>query len=308
MNVGMPRVVLAALAILVTPFMSGAAAAAPIPVKIDLTALRAIQQYTMKEGAEDDVYVVVTGVAKGQDVNNRLPESGTLKASPKKPPITAKQPATLWQGELADGEFAFLQVLLMHGDGKDQAKLKAFQEQLAPSVKGAKGKKTITSDEFDNLLSTAVKGQQQVVTKVKETFAREKKTDHYGGLFNVMVWNSGGKISKRVDPVGLTFGEHYGIDPKIYTKLKYTRPNVLVQDEGGDWNELKLAPVSDEEDAVRVKMLETEYVKGGDVVVRKVTDYLADVMVTADGKPLTWELGGEQTGPGELHTYWEYAE
>jgi hypothetical protein len=196
----------------------------------------------------------------------------------------------------------------MHGDGKDAAKLKGFQEKLAGAVKGAQGKKTITGDDFDTLLSDAVKGQQAVVTKVKETFSREKNTDHYGGLFNIMVWNSGGKISKRVDPVGLTFGEHYGVDPKIYTKLKYTRQNVLEQDDAGDWNEIQLAPVSDDEDAVRVKMLETEYVKQPDGMVKKVTDYLVDVMVTADGEALTWELGGEQTGPGTLHTYWEYAE
>ena len=304
---GMPRIILAALA-LVTAAFASVAAAAPIPVKVDLSALRAIQQYTMKEGAEDDVYVVVTGVANGQAVNKRLPDTGTMKASPKKPPVTPNTPKTLWEGKLEDGEFVFLQVLLMHGNGKDQAKLKGFQDKLAAAVKGGQGKKTITSDEFDTLLADAVKGQQEVVTKVKETFSREKNTDHYGGLFNVMVWNSGGKITKRVDPVGLTFGEHYGVDPKIYTKLKYTRPNVLVQDDGGDWNEMQLAPVSDEEDMVRVKMLETEYIKGGDNLVKKTTDYLVDVMVTAEGKPLTWELGGENTGPGTLHTYWEYAE
>ena len=307
MTVGMPRLFLAALA-LVTTGLASVAAAASIPVKVDVTAIRPIQQYTMKEGAEDDVYVVVTGVANGRAVNKRLPDTGTMKGSPKKPPVTPKTPKTVWEGKLDEGEFAFLQVLLMHGEGKDQAKLKGFQDKLAGAVKGGQGKKTITSEEFDTLLSDAVKGQQEVVTKVKETFGREKNTDHYGGLFNIMVWNSGGKITKRVDPVGLTFGEHYGVDPKIYTKLKYTRPNVLVQDDGGDWNEVQLAPVSDEEDMVRVKMLETEYIKGGDNLVKKTTDYLVDVMVTAEGKPLTWELGGENTGPGTLHTYWEYAE
>ena len=307
MTVGMPRLFLAALA-LVTTGLASVAAAAPIPVKVDVTAIRPIQQYTMKEGSEDDVYVVVSGVANGQAVNKRLPDTGTMKGSPKKPPVTPKTPRTVWEGKLDEGEFAFLQVLLMHGEGKDQAKLKGFQDKLAAAVKGGQGKKTLTSEEFDTLLSDAVKGQQEVVTKVKETFAREKNTDHYGGLFNIMVWNSGGKITKRLDPVGLTFGEHYGNDAKIYTKLKKTRSNVLVQDDGGDWNEVQLAPVSDEEDMVRVKMLETEYIKGGDNLVKKTTDYLVDVRVTAEGKPLTWELGGENTGPGTLHTYWEYAE
>jgi hypothetical protein len=124
-----------------------------------------------------------------------------------------------------------------------------------------------------------------------------------------MVWNNGGKIVKRLDPVGLTFGEHYGTNEKIYTKLKYTRPNVLEKDEAGDWNEVQFAPVDDEEPTVvRVKMLETEYVPDGDQKLRKVTDYLLDVRVQAAGKPLEWELGGEETGTSTLHTYWEYAE
>ena len=38
-----------------------------------------------------------------------------------------------------------------------------------------------------------------VLTKnVKETFAREKKTDHYGGLFNILLWNNNGKLVKRL--------------------------------------------------------------------------------------------------------------
>jgi hypothetical protein len=143
---------------------------------------------------------------------------------------------------------------------------------------------------------------------VKDTFSRDKKTDHYGGLFSVLVWNNNGKITKRLDPVGLTFGEHFGIDAKVYTKLKYTRPNVLDK-EGNDWNEVQFPPVDDDKpEVVRVKMLENEYVQQGDQKLRKTTDYLVDVRVTAAGKPLEWELGGEQTGPGTLHTYWEYAE
>ena len=307
-----PRVLAAAL--VATVAWAGAALAAPIPTKIDLSALRAIQVNTMQQGADDDVYVLVSGVAKGQEVNKRLPASGTFKANPKKPAITDKQPQTLWQGELNDGEFAFLTVVVMHGAGQDQAKLKAFQDQLAAAAKksGDLAKKTIDGGGMGTLHKQALAGQREIVTKIKDTFARDKKTDHFGGLFNVSVYNSGGKLTKRVEPVGLTFGEHYGTDPKIYTKLKYTRNNVFEQ-EDNEWFETQYGPLNDDEDAVRVKMLETEYVKTAEQTLRKVTDYLADVKIYdlsggGEGKALKWETGGEHTGPGALHTYWDFAE
>lgn len=292
-----------------------AAWAAPAQVKIDIPALRAIQLNVLaKDGqqAEDDVYLVAGGVAKGQEFTKRFPETGTLKAAPKKMPIEPAKPAVLWEGELAEGEFAYVTVVLMQGQGRDEAKFKEFQSRLADAAKNAAGeqraKKTLTTEDSDKLVEQTVKAQREIITKVKDTFSRDKNTDHYGGLFNILVWNNGGRITKRLDPVGLTFGEHYGNDPKIYTKLKYTRPNVLEKDKGGDWNEVQFAPVDeDNPTVVRVKMLETEYIKG-EQVTRKVTDYLADVEVVVAGKPLKWELGGEQTGPGTLHTYWEYAE
>ena len=292
------------------------ASAAPVQVKVELPMIRAVQLYTMpKEGeedkAQDEVYLFASGVAKGQEFHKRLPEQGTIKVSPKQPAFSPEKPGAVWEGELADGEFVYVTVVLMHGTGSDASKLKEFQGSLADAAKKApeRGKKTITSDEFDKLVEGTVKAQQELIMKVKDTFSREKKTDHYGGLFNLMVWNNGGKITKRLDPVGLTFGEHYGIDAKIYTKLKYTRPNVLEKDDAGDWNEVQFPPVDeDEPTVVRVKMLETEYVTVGEQKLRKVTDYLVDVRATAGGKPLEWELGGEVTGPGTLHTYWEYAE
>jgi hypothetical protein len=312
MRLPVSRVLSVCLALLVAGLASSVGAA-PTPVKIEVPILRAIQLNMMpKEGAEgeDDVYVLVNGVAKGQEFQKRLPESGTTKVAPKKPMFSDK-PAVLWEGELNDGEFAYVTVVVMQGEGRDAAKVKEFQGKLADAAKkvSERSKKTINSDESDKIVEGTVKAQREVISKVKETFSRDKKTDHYGGLFNVLVWNNGGKITKRLDPVGLTFGEHFGIDAKIYTKLKYTRPNVLEKDKAGDFNEVQLPPVDDDKpEVVRVKMLETEYVKQGDQALRKVTDYLADVRITAGGKVLEWELGGEQTGPGTLHTYWEYAE
>jgi hypothetical protein len=288
--------------------------AAPTPVKIELPVVRAVQLYSMpRDGAdgEDDVYLVASGVANGKEFQKRLPESGTMKVSPKKPAFSPDKPGAVWEGTLNDGEFAYVTVVLMQGEGKDQSKLKEFQSRLDAAAKKSpeRSKKTLTTEESDKLIEGTLKAQRDVITRVKDTFAREKKTDHFGGLFNVFVWNNGGKIVKRLDPVGLTFGEHYGTDAKIYSKLKYTRANVLEKDNAGDWNEVQFAPVDDENpDVVRVKMLETEYVPDGNQKLRKVTDYLADVRVQANGKPLPWELAGEQTGPGTLHTYWEYAE
>jgi hypothetical protein len=150
-----------------------------------------------------------------------------------------------------------------------------------------------------------------VIVKIKDLFSREKNTDHYGGLFNVTLWNSDGKIMKRVDPVGLTFGAHYGTKEKIYTKLKTTLENVLVE-EGGEWSQQKLGPVGEGDKTIRVKMLETEYVKTPQREVRNVTDYLAEVEVKGAGKALRWSMGGEvpppEGGNPDTHTYWEFAE
>ena len=311
MRLSPSRLLLISSAVFIAALASGAVAA-PIPVKIELPIIRTAQLYTMgKEGdanVQDDVYVFAQGIAKGTEFQKRLPEQGTLKVAQKKP---AENVGAVWEGELNDGEFVFATVVLMQGTGKDAAKLKQFQDKLSEAAKKApeRSKKTLTTDESDKLIDTELKADREVITHIKDTFARDKNTDHYGGLFNLIVWNNGGKLVKRLDPVGLTFGEHYGVDAKIYTKLKYTRANILEKDKAGDFNEVQFPPVDDDNpNVVRVKMLETEYVKVGDQSIKKVTDYLVDVRVTAGGKVQTWSLGDEQTGPGTLHTYWNYAE
>jgi hypothetical protein len=173
-----------------------------------------------------------------------------------------------------------------------------------------RSKKTLAEADVKKLAEATVKAQQAVIKDIKKIFSRDKNTDHFGGLFNVLLWNNNGKLVKRLDPVGLTFGEHYGTDEKIYTKLKYTRPNVLVQDDGGEWSQVQLEPLSEDQQTIRVKMLENEFFKkpGGGETVRNTTDYVAELQVTAGGKPALWELAGEQVGPGALHTYWDWAE
>lgn len=292
--------------------LAAPAQADPIPVSLDLTALRAVQTYALDKKATDDVYVVVSGVAAGQPVHKRLPEKETWKAAPKNYPIAPNKEGSavkLWEGKLNDGEFALLTVTLYHGTGKDAGPVKAFQDKLAAATKDAAGKKTLTQADFKALHTSTLKAHREVVKNVKETLSREKKTDHFGGQFTVLLWNDGGKLVKRLDPVGLTFGEHYGTDVKVYSKLKYTRPNVFTQDDAGEWAQEQLAPLNEEtEDEVRVKMLETEYVGPADSPQRNVTDYVLDVRVTANGKPVKWELNGEQPGPSDVHTYWDYAE
>jgi hypothetical protein len=292
---------------------AAAADAAPVPVKVEIPIVRPIQTYNLGQNgqqAEDEIYLLASGVAAGEEFHKRLPEQGTVKTAPKNPAFDGK-PVTVWEGNLNDGEFAYVTVVLMQGAGKDDAKVKEFQGKLDAAARTVpeRAKKAATTEETDKIVEQTLKAQQEVVAKVKDTFSREKNTDHFGGLFNLLVWNNGGKITKRLDPVGLTFGEHYGVDAKIYTKLKYTRANVLEKDKAGGWNEVQFAPVDeDNPEVVRVKMLENEYVKQGDQSIKKTTDYLVDVKVTAGGKVQTWELGDEQTGPGTLHTYWNYAQ
>ena len=285
------------------------AAAAPVPVKLNLTNLRCIKTYAADNKADDEAYLVISGVVKGQEINKRVPESGTLPANTKKPPVTEKEPVTLWEGELADGEFALVTVTLFHGKGDDAAK--AFSSKVAEATKGVAGrsKTTLTADEAKELAAATLKAQQGVVTGVKETLSREKNTDHFGGMFNVLAWNNNGTLVKRLDPIGLTFGEHYGINEKIYTKLKWTLINVLVPDETGAYFPQQLPPVSEDKLTVRVKMLENDYFKNEKGRrAKNTTDYLADIQLLAGGKPVEWKLGNENVGPSKVHIYWDWAE
>jgi len=307
MNVKPSRLILGAFAAVFAGFSGTQASAAPVPVKVDMTYLRCIQNYDLDNKADDPVYLDVSGVAKGADITKRIPDSGTMEAGNKKSPITDKKPVTLWEGELNDGEFAVVTVALYQGKGDDAAK--GFEKQIEDAAKGVaeRSKKTLKADEVKALATALVKAEQAPVKKVHDSLDRAKKTDHFGGLFNVIVLNDGGKIVKRLDPVGLTFGEHFGVDEKIYSKIKYTRKNVLVAD-GEEFFPQEVAPISDDKQTVRVKMLETEYVQDGERKKRNVTDYLADLQVSAGGKPLEWKLGGENIGPSQTHMWWEYAE
>ncbi len=299
------------LAVFAAMFVAAPVAwAAALPVSVDLTSLRAIQKYTLDEKADDNAYLLVSGIAAGKELDARLPAEKSFEANAKKVAVSEKQPLTLWKGELNDGQFALVTVSLLQGAGTDAAKAKEYSEKLAAAEKAVpeRAKATLTADEFKALAKGTLKAEKGVIGKVKDVLSREKKTDHYGGLFSILIWNNGGKVVKRLDPVGLTFGEHFGTDVKIYTKIKLTRQNVLVQDEKGEWSEQQLQPLSDNADAVRVKMLETEMVAVNGEQTKHVTDYSAEVKVAADGKALKWKLGGENAGIDEIHSYWDYAE
>jgi hypothetical protein len=315
MNVRMSRVVLALGAALAAVVGSGAsvAVAAPVPVKVELNSLHCMKTYAVDLKADDEAYFTVTGVAKGADVNKRVPESGAAPANKKKPVVTEKEPVALWEGELADGEFALLTFTLYHGTGEDAGK--AFAAKLAEAAKGVaeRSKPTLTAEEAKALPGKLLAAQRPVVTAVKETLSRDKKTDHFGGLFNVLVWNNAGTIVKRLDPVGLTFGEHYGTKEKVYTKIKYTLNDVNFPDESGEWYPKQMPPVSEDKLTVYVKMLENDVVlnaRGKQMM--NTTDYLAGVRVHAAGKPAEWKLGQEVLKPGLeqslIHIFWEWAE
>jgi hypothetical protein len=319
MNFGI-RGMLASIAI-----FAGAASsafAAPVPVSVDLTSLHTIAKYTLDDKADDQVYALVNGVAAGKLFQERIPEGGkTWPSAPKKLAVTEKAPVTLWKGELNDGEFAIITVSVFVGDFKDPGLVTKYWNSIIEAEKQAPefGKAKITVDEFKTMtgdivnrnfaFGTLVTKQRAIISKIKDTFSRAKNTDHFTGMFNIVVWNDGNSIRKRLDPVGLTFGEHFGIDEKIYTKLKYTRNNVFIKDEHGEWSTDQLSPASDDEKTIHVKMLETEVVKGKDGnPVRKTTDYLADIQVGVKGQPVKWKLEGEETGVDDIHRYWEYAD
>jgi hypothetical protein len=289
-----------------------AAIARAIPVEIGLTSLRAIQT-SLPNKADEQAFLLVTGVASGKEFSQHLPaDQPSWTIGPKKPVASDKQPIALWKGELGDGEFALVTVALFQGKSPDAAKVKEFESKLADSNKSAaaRSKPRLAKAEFDNLHDDTLHAQQKLITTVKKILPHDKDNpDHYGGLFDILVWNNAGQSQKRVDPVGLTFGEHYGVDPKIYTKIKNTRANVMIKDDAtGEWAEQQVTPLNDDQDALRVKMLETELIKTGPEPAKNTIDYLAEIQVKANGKALKWELGGIQTGPSDLHTYWDFAE
>ncbi len=290
--------------------LAGVARAASVPVEVDLTAVRAIQLASLDSKTDDQVYLLVSGIAAGKEVQDRIPKDKTLTSAPKKPAVTDKSPAVIWKGDLDDGQFAMLTVTLMQGDGTDQARIKDFLDKLTAADQKTPewSKPTLTADDVAKFATGLLKNQQPLIVKIKDIFSREAKTDHYGGQFNLLVWNNAGKIVKRLDPIGLTFGEHNGTDLKVYSKLKATRVNVLIQEDSGEWTQQQLLPLDDNETAVRVKMLETEP-QPTDKTTKHVTDYLTEIEVKdGSGKPMHWTLEGENTGYDVVHTYYDFAD
>jgi hypothetical protein len=288
---------------------------AAVPVEVDMPTLRAIQPLEAdKEKGEDPAYLLVNGVANGKEFNGKLPKDGTWTVGPKKPVGDPKNPVALWKGDLGDGEFALVTVTLMQGKGADAAKIKEYADKKAEAEKTAadRSKPKLTKAEFDKLHVETLKAQHKLIEDVKKIFSRELKTDHFGGLFNVLVWNNGGKVVKRLDPIGLTFGADFGTDLKIYSKIKNTRPNVLIKDDKGEWGTQQLMALADDQTAVRVKMLENEKVMppGGKEEEMNTCDYVAEIQVKAGGAAQKWELGGEQTGVDydNYHIFWDFAQ
>lgn len=278
-----------------------------VPVSVDLTNLRAIQTYSSVEKAKDDAFLLVDGVAAGKELSEQVPSGKTWQVAPKEPVASAKEPVTLWKGDLNEGDYAVITVTLVQGKKVDDKGVKEYLDDMKKVDKKAEGGKLAAPADLDKLAAKVVKAEQKLAKDAKKTISHDPNVNHYGGLFNVIVWNNGGKVVKRLDPVGLTFGEHYGVDPKVYSKLKLTRGNVMVKDDGsGDWAEQQMTPLNDDSNAVRVKMLETEAIKGK-TPPKHTTDYLAEIQVKADGKVLTWELGGDHPGPTEIHEYWDFA-
>ena len=290
--------------------LASAARAAAIPVAVECTNLIDIQSYNLGEDASDQAYLLVTGSAGSQSINERFPKTGAWTVAQKKSPVDPKNPVDLWKGDLDDGQYATLTVTMLQGKG-DDALNKKYLDALAAAEKtvaGLDAKTLASAADLKKLAEAKLKADQSVVTRIKDYYSRAAKTDHFGGQFTLIVWNNNGKIVKRLDPVGLTSGEHNGIDPKVYSKLKNTRNNVMVKNEQNEWQELQLEPVSDDGNAIRVKELENEYVGSGKEKIRHTTDYLVEVEVIAGGKPLSWTAEGEVPGVDNIHFYWQFGD
>ena len=130
-------------------------------------------------------------------MTGRFPETAAWTAAPKQPPVDPKKPIELWKGSLDEGSSPLITVTLMQGKGEDAAKIKDFTGKLEAANKAIAdlGKPTLASaDELKKLAAEKVKADRAVISKVKDTFSREKNTDHYGGQFSVILWNNKGKV------------------------------------------------------------------------------------------------------------------
>jgi hypothetical protein len=302
---------LSLVSLFTTAMLAGVSQAAAIPVSVDVSSIYSIQTYNVGEKAVDQTYLLVDGVAAGKAIDARFPQSGTWPAAPKQQPIENGKPLEIWKGELDDGRYAVVTISLMQGKGENAALNKQFTGKLTAAASPAWSKPTLASDDDMKKVATdTLKANKSVVTKIKDLYSREKNTDHFGGQFTLVVWNHGGKLMKRVDPVGLTFGEDNGVDVKIYSKLKLTRNNVIAKNEKGQWEMVQLEPTNDDSTEIRVKALETEMIpQPGGNPVRHVTDYLIGLQVLGpDGKPLTWTTEDQQNNEDNIHVYWNYAD
>jgi hypothetical protein len=291
--------------------VAGVSRAAAIPVTVNVSSIYSIQTYNVGEKAVDQTYLLVNGTAAGKPIDARFPQTGTWPTGPKQQPIENSKPLEIWKGQLDDGQYAVITVNLMQGKGEDAALNKQFTGKLTAADASAWSKPTLASDdEMKKVATDTLKANKAVVTKIKDLYSREKNTDHFGGQFTLVLWNHGGKLMKRLDPVGLTFGEDNGVDVKVYSKLKLTRNNVIAKNEKGQWEMVQLEPTNDDSTEIRVKGLETEMIpQSGGNPVRHVTDYLIGVTVLgADGKPLTWTTEDQQNNEDNIHVYWNYAD
>src|SRR5579859_1636819 len=118
---------------------AGVASAAAVPVEVDCTSLVAIQTYNVGESATDQTYLLVSGTADGKSTTARFPQTGTWPTAPKQQPVDSKKPVALWKGQLDDGHYAVVTVILMQGEGNDEAKTKDLLSKLDAAEKGVSG-------------------------------------------------------------------------------------------------------------------------------------------------------------------------
>jgi hypothetical protein len=301
---------LSLIACLLVGVVSSTVWAGPVDTTIDLGALHCIRTRVPNDDdtKTDQIYIHVTGVAQGKAISALLPKGKTAGVSPKVMGADAKNPMVIWKGSLAEGEFVALTLTLFQAkdaNKRNADQLKAYVAKQTAAFKSvaALAKKTGDEKTLKAARSALNKANRKIVAGIKQLFPAGKG-DRFGGLVDVIVINEGGKLKKFATPVGLTTGDDFGIRDKVYSKIKYTRENVMIKDENGQWYEVQMDPVApDTEDMVYIKMLETE--SKGDQ--RNVTDYLLGLRVQTAGKNLSWILDGEHPGPTIIHDYWDWA-
>lgn len=280
--------------------------AASLSISVRCNWLCTIRPYSPHETTDKAYLLVITDVAGTTSAAN-LPEHGAWNSSQHAPAISVDKAVQLWKGVLQDGEYLTTTVILLYGDGDDDA----TRSLLVHGIEGC-DKETLPASfgsdaAFGKAAACLHQSHNTFVRGIKNVSTRAESHAHFGGECTMMFWNNKGTLVKRLYPVGAIVGKPNSDGDQLYAMLRNTERNVPVFRQGGWWIR-QLEPVSEDGEDIRVRCLQSEASRsngGGHV-----TDYLMQfrVSVADQKKAIPWVLEDGHFGIDALQAYWNYAD